>query len=207
MIALCNYDTCRSDGLLSALAGVGVSATLVRGIDDLERAHKIILPDFDSLPEAIRSFRDRGFLPAIFRAADEGRWILAIGGGGHLLLDVIHAEATHTGLGLIHGKVTRLDAANHPAGRSHAPPHRGWNRVSWRSDHGLAAGLHMDEEFYFDHAMCAEPLDVRETAAWSNYGVDFCACWSRGRLVGTQFRPEESGQAGRRVLANFISWN
>jgi glutamine amidotransferase len=41
--------------------------------------------------------------------------------------------------------------------------------------------------------------------SWSNYGSNFVAAVENGPLSATQFHPEKSGEAGIKLLSNWIT--
>lgn len=184
---------------------LGIPVEVVRSVERLERASRLILPHSDSFARAIRSIRDRGFIAPLMRAIDQGRLIFGAGHGLHLLFDVSYEEGQHTGLGVIPGKVTFFDFGTHPVARSTAMPHRGWNHVFWSQSCPVFTGLDMREQFYFDHSFHAEPLDRQHVAATCNHGIHFSAAVWRGPVFGVQFLPERSDAAGLGVLKNFAS--
>lgn len=205
MIAVLHLDTAAPDGIKKVLDDLDADAQLVGSGEGLDRAAKIIIPSGDSFAGTVRNLRDRGLVGPLLRAVEEGRPVLAVSLGMHLLLDVSYEEGQHTGLGAVHGKVTRFDFGSHPAARHFVLPHQGWNQVVWSSDCPLMAGLQSGEYFYFDHSYHAEPLDEAAIAARCNHGIDFTAVIWQGRVFGTQFLPEGSHQAGAKLLANFVA--
>ena len=76
-----------------------------------------------------------------------------------------------------------------------------------------AAGLPADERFYFVHSYGvldwklepASPHMVPPLVTWSTHGAPFVAAVENGPLAATQFHPEKSGEAGIRLLANWIT--
>ena len=106
------------------------------------------------------------------------------------------------GLGEWPGKVTQLDAL--------VLPHMGWNTVSAPEDSTLFAGLR-DERFYFVHSFAAQEWEMPPSASmappkltWAEHGSRFLAAVENGPLSATQFHPEKSGQAGIRLLRNWV---
>jgi glutamine amidotransferase len=203
MIAILNGESSDMQRLKQAFDHLGIDAQGVDSADRLERASGIVLPENRSFSRMIRSLRDLALIGPLLRAAADGRPILGISHGMHLLLDVSFEEGQHTGLGLVHGSAARFDLGEHPAARHFSIPHQGWSQVNWTGDCPLTAGLRSGEPFYFDHAYHAEPLDHRVVHARCNHGIDFSAVIWKGRVFGIQFLPEKSEDAGLKVLANF----
>ena len=191
--------------LMTALGELGVSPTPVSHADGLLRASRLLIPPVQSMPRAIRAFRDQGLVTPLIRVLSSGIPVLAIDSGFHLLFDVCHDGGQHTGLGVIPGKVTRMEYGSHPAAKHFTLPHQGWNQVNWLSPCPIGTGLTGNDYFYFDHASHAEPLDAGVIAGRTNHGIDFTAVGWSGSLFGTQFRPEQSKESGLRLLANFLA--
>lgn len=82
-------------------------------------------------------------------------------------------------------------------------PHMGWNTVEAGTGSVLFAGLDPTERYYFVHSYAAVASEgVVSTAA---HGETFVAAVERGPLSATQFHPEKSGDAGARLLANWVT--
>ncbi len=106
------------------------------------------------------------------------------------------------GLGQWPGSVTKLDAP--------VLPHIGWNTVEVPSGSTLFEGV-ADERFYFVHSYAAQEwlLDPHHAidppkVTWAEYGSRFIAAVENGPLSATQFHPEKSGEAGIRLLTNWV---
>jgi glutamine amidotransferase len=81
----------------------------------------------------------------------------------------------------------------------------GWNQLRHVRPSALLEGLPASAYFYFAHSYAA--LDAGESAiAICEHGVSFVAALERENLFAVQFHPEKSGDAGARVLANFVAW-
>ncbi|MFN2536224.1 MAG: imidazole glycerol phosphate synthase subunit HisH [Pseudonocardiaceae bacterium] len=91
-------------------------------------------------------------------------------------------------------------------------PHMGWNTVTMPAGSKLFAGLDASTRFYFVHSYAvrqwelegSEPL-VRPVVTWAEHGEPFVAAVENGPLWATQFHPEKSGDAGARLLRNWIA--
>ena len=106
------------------------------------------------------------------------------------------------GLGQWNGTVTKLPAPK--------LPHMGWNLIDVAPESALFAGVEK-ERFYFVHSFAAQnweedphsPLK-KAKVSWSNYGGKFIAAVENGPLSATQFHPEKSGDAGAKLIENWI---
>lgn len=107
-----------------------------------------------------------------------------------------------SGLGQWPGRVELLDSPK--------LPHIGWNTVAPANDSKLFTGIE-DERFYFVHSYGVKdwtlvadgPLNPPRVT-WAEYGSKFVAAVENGPLSATQFHPEKSGQAGIRLLSNWL---
>ena len=85
-------------------------------------------------------------------------------------------------------------------------PHMGWNTVIPPSGSRLFAGVEQ-ERFYFVHSYGVRELPGADQrlVTWAEHGGDaFVAAVEDGSLSATQFHPEKSGEAGARLVANWV---
>lgn len=101
-------------------------------------------------------------------------------------------------LGLIGGRVRQLQDAPRL-------PHIGWNPVDVAEEDPLFRLLGERPEMYFVHSYAPVPDDPSVVIATATHGNRFVAAVRQGDASGTQFHPERSGEAGLRVLANFVA--
>ncbi|HUG39631.1 MAG TPA: imidazole glycerol phosphate synthase subunit HisH [Longimicrobiales bacterium] len=161
---------------------------------ELDGADAVILPGVGAFGAAAARLASRA--DALRRAASDGLPVLGICLGMQLLLDGSD-EGTGAGLGLVPGRVTRL--------RARRVPHMGWNTVDARPAEPLFDGID-GRRFYFANSFAAEPRDDDDVAARVEHeGASFPAALRRGAVAGTQFHPEKSGEAGLRLLRNFLA--
>lgn len=187
--------------------GAGNLHSLVKALDGADReivvvedprgaardADALILPGVGAFaPAAARLAAGR----AAMRAAILGGLpTLGICLGMQLLFDASD-EGLGAGLGVVPGRVTRLDADR--------LPQIGWNALEGRDDPLFAAGGL--EIAYYANSFACRPADESAVIAWSTHGRDrFPAAVRRGRCVGVQFHPEKSSTPGRRFVEAFLA--
>ncbi len=133
-----------------------------------------------------------------------GRPVLGICVGMQILFDSgVEHGVESAGCGEWPGVVERLQAA--------VVPHMGWNTVEVAGGSALFAGVE-DERFYFVHSYGVRDWTLRTNdrtrpplVTWSEHGGDrFVAAVENGPLTATQFHPEKSGDAGARLLRNWV---
>ena len=106
-------------------------------------------------------------------------------------------EGPGAGLGIIPGRVTRIDAQR--------VPQIGWNRLEDVRDPLLAESA-MDMAYYANSFVCRPAGDATGTVvAWSEHEQDrFPASVRSGSVMGVQFHPEKSSAPGVRFVRLFL---
>ena len=129
-----------------------------------------------------------------------GRPTLAICVGHQVLFEagIEHGVRTE-GCGIWPGLVEQLHAER--------LPHMGWNTIEAATSSQLFAGIE-SERFYFVHSygVRALPRLPKLRVTWAEHGGDsFVAAIEDGTLWSTQFHPEKSGDAGARLISNWVA--
>jgi glutamine amidotransferase len=105
-------------------------------------------------------------------------------------------EGPGEGLGLMAGRVTRLEATR--------VPQIGWNALEDVSDPTVAR-VEL-RTAYYAHSFACRPEDTSCVTAWSVHDGDrFPAVVRAGNSVGVQFHPEKSSAQGVAFLRQFIT--
>jgi imidazole glycerol-phosphate synthase subunit HisH len=184
-----------------ALARVGADVTVTDDLAAAARADGLVVPGVGAFAACMAGIDALGAGPTIADRVRAGAPVLGICVGMQVLFEVGEEHGVFTkGLGLLPGTVSRL----------HAPvvPHMGWNVVDWPDGSLLGAGIAPGTRFYFVHSYAPKPTEVHTLAgvrvASATHGEPFVAAIEQGVLAATQFHPEKSGDAGARLLANWL---
>ena len=200
MIAIIDYGVGNLFSLSSSLRFLGLETTITADPKELERADRIILPGVGAFADAIEKLRSTGLVDTIRAQAADGKPLLGICLGMQLLFDKSYEYGEHEGLGLVPGQVVPL-ADQLPAGLK--VPHIGWNRLQILKKEDPLFRYSGDEDYvYYVHSYYAAGCE-ENTLAVSEYGIPVTGVVRAGSVLGTQFHPEKSGDAGLRLLRAF----
>jgi glutamine amidotransferase len=203
VVAVLDYGSGNVHSAVKALAAAGADARLTSDRGLIMEADGLVVPGVGAFSAVMDALRVSRGAELIERRLAGGQQVLGICVGMQVLFERgVERGADTEGLGEWPGVVSELDAP--------VLPHMGWNTVTAGEGSRLFNGLE-DERFYFVHSFAAQKwlLDVippfpQPIVTWSEYGVPFIAAVENGPLSATQFHPEKSGEAGIRLLANWI---
>jgi imidazole glycerol phosphate synthase glutamine amidotransferase subunit len=144
----------------------------------------------------IRALDERNLRMPLIAAIRRGVPFLGICLGLQVLFESSEEAPQLRGLNLMLGRVSALPS-------NIKLPHMGWNQLAAKRESGLLAGVGPEDYFYFAHSYAA--LDSNGTAsATCTHGAEFTAVIEEQNICAVQFHPEKSGEAGARVLQNFL---
>jgi glutamine amidotransferase len=172
----------------------------------LRHCDRLVLPGVGSAAACMTELRRLELSQFIIEAAREVP-LLGICLGMQMLLDHSEENDGVVTLGLIPGRVVRFPAPLPDAPVRLKVPHIGWNQLRWLRSHPIAAGVPDGSWVYFVHSFHAAPKDPQHILAETGYGEDFPSVVARDNVIGMQFHPEKSQQAGLAMLANFTTWD
>jgi len=172
--------------------------------EDVATASRIVLPGDGAFPACRRGLAAIDGLEETIVEAVTKRAIpfLGICVGMQMLANEGHEYETVTGFGWVAGDVRKI-APNDPALKV---PHMGWNDLVIDQPHPVLEGIATGAHAYFVHSYHMEMRDPAHRLAHCNYGGDVTAIVGHANVIGTQFHPEKSQEAGLRLIANFLNW-
>ncbi len=198
-----DYGSGNVHSAAKAVEAAGARVELTADRDRVMVADGLLVPGvgaFSAVMDALRSVRGDELID---RRLAGGRPVLGICVGQQVMFERGDERGVVTeGLGQWPGTVSALSAPT--------VPHMGWNTVDAPEGSRLFDGLH-DERFYFVHSYAAHewsldphPAIPTPLVTWAEHGERFIAAVENGPLTATQFHPEKSGQAGLRLLSNWL---
>jgi glutamine amidotransferase len=197
-VCVVDYGAGNLRSLRHGLERAGASVTVTADAGRVAAARRVLVPGVGAAGAAMSALERHGLVRAIRAVADAGGYVFGICLGMQLLFDASD-EGDVPCLGLLPGRVTPMAFA----GRL---PHMGWNDVAAAGDHPLAASL--PAVCYFAHSYAVEPASAATVVATTELdGRRFASMAGAERVAGTQFHPEKSGPAGRRLLRAFLDWS
>ena len=194
MIAVVDYGVGNLHSVRRALEHNGATVQVTGDQDELARAGGIVLPGVGAFAPALRKLEQSGLGRRLVDLARRGVPLLGVCLGYQLLFEESEEDGRHAGLGLLPGRVVEVQGAARL-------PVIGWCRVKQVDFSPLWTGLDDDTYFYFVHSYT--PAGAEDAIGASEHSP--AAAAGRLRVMGTQFHPELSAQAGLRVYSNFLA--
>jgi glutamine amidotransferase len=194
--AIVDYGVGNLASLRHAMEYIGRETVVTADAEKLEKADSILLPGVGAFPDAYQALEERGF-PKLLREQAEKKPILGSCLGMQLLFDSSDEVRLSPGLGLIPGKVERIQTEL-------KLPHIGWNALRFQTPCPLFAGLDEGCYVYFVHSYCAVAEKEENVTAVTDHGTEVVAAVQKGNVFGSQFHPEKSGDVGLEILKNFV---
>lgn len=183
-----------------AVARTGVQVTVTGDPALALAADGLVVPGVGAFTACMDGLAAVGGPKVISERAAEGRPTLAICVGHQVLFSAgIEHGVRSDGCGIWPGRVEALHAKR--------LPHMGWNTVQAADDSELFAGVE-GERFFFVHSYAVRQPgeEAGRKITWAEHDGDrFVAAVEDRSLWSTQFHPEKSGDAGARLIANWVA--
>ena len=205
MIAIIDYGVGNLFSLKSSLKQLGLEAVVTADADTIRKADRLILPGVGAFADAMAKLEATGLVPVMKEEAEK-KPLLGICLGMQLLFEKSYEYGEHEGLGFVKGEVCPLEPDL--ADKSLKVPQIGWNALHIVKDDPLFKYIREGEYVYYVHSYYGKNC-TESTLAVSDYSIPVTGAVRAGRVYGTQFHPEKSGDTG---LTNFegvqriVSW-
>ncbi|MGB2642725.1 MAG: imidazole glycerol phosphate synthase subunit HisH [Candidatus Acidiferrum sp.] len=196
-VTLIDYGAGNVTSVEHALHRLGVATHRSQSPEDIAKATALLLPGVGHYAALIRALDERSLRAPLLATIQRGIPFLGVCLG----LQAFYASSDEApelaGLNLFPGSVRSLPS-------NVKLPHMGWNQLQLTRPSRLLEGISPGAYFYFAHSFAATNANG-EAVALCNHGTDFTAVLEQQNIFAVQFHPEKSGDAGARVLANFLA--
>ena len=191
MIAIIDYDAGNVKSVQNALKKLGFEAVITSDIEKIKNADKVIFPGVGEASSAMKKLKERGLDTIIPNLKQP---VLGICLGMQLMCNASE-EGNTKALGIFDCEVKLFP-------NSDIVPHMGWNNVAEMKGK-LLENISETNNFYFVHSYYAEVGE--RTTSVCDYITPFSATLEKDNFYAAQFHPEKSGDAGFKLLENFLN--
>lgn len=210
-ITLIDYGAGNLLNVQRAFEHCGAKVNIATTAKQIAQADRLVFPGVGAFPEAMMQLRQQGLLDAI-RENATNKPFLGICLGMQMMLEESD-EFSDTlgitaGLGLIKGRVEKLPKQS-TSEENLIVPNMGWwqinpsNQQGWQGS--LLAGVSTINAFYFVHSYYANLTNKQDKLAEIDFGGHkITAVIQQNNLIGCQFHPEKSGEAGLKLIKSFL---
>lgn len=175
--------------------------TVSKDYDIISNASKLILPGIGHFKEGMKNLKDNNLIDVLNQKVLKDKTpILGICLGMQLMTN-FSDEGNCEGLRWVDAETRKFDVK---LIRPLKVPHIGWNSIEIKKRTKLLRNIELNNLFYFVHSYfvcCNTEDDILTT---SKYGFDFVSSFEKDNIIGVQFHPERSHNAGLNIIKNFI---
>lgn len=201
-VAIVDYGTGNVSSIARMLAPLGASYTYTRDPGQLRAATHLIMPGVGHCRRAMERMREEGTVEVLHELVMTRKVpVLGICLGMQLMTSYSE-EADMECLGWFTDRTLQLRPRDT---RKLKVPNIGWHLIRQQADSDIFEGLAVDRRpFYFCHKYAVAAKDEHAHLADFAYGERYVAALQRDNIVGVQFHPEKSQEAGATLMANFL---
>lgn len=183
----------------------GGSVIVTSDADVVAKADRIVLPGDGAFPHCREELFARSDLAEALIEAVENHGVpfMGICVGMQMLATTGHEYEPTPGLNWIKGDIRRIETND----ASLKIPHMGWNNLEITQSHPVLDGIASGDHAYFVHSYAMQVADPKDLLALVDYGGQVTAIVGRDNIIGAQFHPEKSQEAGLRMIGNFLQWS
>jgi len=192
MITIVDYGDACINEVAASLKKITEDFKISRNELDICESDKIILAGCGSAPSVMKKIQLLN-LYSVLRVVKKP--MLGIGLGMQLMADY-STEGNFSCLGFFPGTAIKFDEAIEESS------YKGMHKISCCKQSILFEGIDDNAEFFFNNSYYLPKSDLSTSTCQSM--IEFCTSIENENSYGVQFHPEMSGEAGLKLIKNFI---
>ena len=200
LLGIIDYGSGNLRSVSKATLKVGADVEILSTPERIEAMDGLILPGVGAFGDCAEQLHRRDLWEPLAQWLQADQPFLGICLGYQLLFETSEESSESRGFGRFAGAVRRFNAPGLKV------PQIGWNNLRFTQPNSrLWETLEDGAYVYFVHSYYPVPADKSIISATADYGVEFAAAVEEGALMGVQFHPEKSQDAGLTMLRNFVA--
>lgn len=201
MIVILDYGMGNLFSVEKKIKQLGAEVLVTSEPAEVLKAKKLILPGVGHFGKAMDELKRLDLIGPLNEAVLEKRIpVLGICLGMQLMTQGSE-EGNAEGLRWFHCSTERLVVSDPYQFKI---PHTGWNTIEHPENDTMLNGVPSGSEMYFVHAYGVLQAKEEEVLCTTNYEQNFVSALRKEHIVGMQFHPEKSHDAGYLLLRNFL---
>jgi len=187
MITIIDYGLGNIRSLMNWFKREALEVVLSRDPEVIASSEMLILPGVGAYGDAMEMLKTYGLDDILVNEGKKGKPLVGICLGMQLLYDASYEGGYKKGLGLISGDIKPFETTKVKV------PHMGWNTLQ-------SENVSLNQTYvYFIHSFYAESSG-EEVIAYADYDVKVPGIVKKNNILGFQFHPEKSGDAGKLMM-------
>ena len=201
LVGIINYGLGNISAFKYAFKKLNCEVNVISNPDDINLCSHLILPGVGAFDYAIELLKSSRMLDVINKNdLVDKKPILGVCVGMQIFFEKSE-EGNNYGLGWIKGNVKKLASSTKNTIKL---PHMGWNSLGNINEKNKLCFNLENDEFYFLHSYHCVPEDKNLIISNTEYGESFCSSVQFENIIGCQFHPEKSHDAGLGIFSNFL---